>query len=233
MRVFSIVFIIIMLMVGVVAFTSEQVFSDPHQRATERAVLSQTVAYGQTQVPTIQALQLTVDSVTALETQAAQVVIDMDNILATQVAITQTPASFIPTPPPPTTAFTANAETRFTDTAIAAGIDESNGCATDLRQNFTITGSNDSTQIYLTTIGRNLRAGTVIQTRWYPENDRANAFESVSWTPTINHEQVCIYFWLESSNIPYSSGMWMAELVVDGAVQDSLSFMMCEVDEAC
>ncbi len=170
---------------------------------------------------------------TALETQAAQAVIDMDNILATQVAITQTPASFIPTPPLPTTAFTANAETRFTDTAIAAGIDESNGCATNLRQSLDITGSDDSTRIYLTTSGHNLRAGTVIQTRWYPENDRANAFESITWTPTINHEQVCIYFWLESSNIPYSSGMWMAELVVDGAIQESLSFTMCEVGETC
>ena len=236
MRVSFIVLVMIVLMVGVVAFTSEQVFGDPEQRATERAILSQTVAYDQTQAPTIQALQQTVENIGILETQAAQAEVDLGNAVATQSVLTLTPAGFIPTALPTietVDSFAADTESTFSDTAIASGINEATGCATNYRQTFQIVGANDPTQIYLTTLGHYLRGGTVIRTRWYAENDRGNAFESVTWSPTINHEQICIYFWLESSNIPYSSGTWMAELIVDGIVVDTVSFVMCSAEEGC
>ena len=233
MRVSFIVLIMIFLMIGVVAFTSEQVFGDPQQRATERAILSQTVAYGQTQAPTIQSLQQTVENITFLETQVAQSEVDLDNAMTTQTALILTPAAFFPPTAPPTIQFDAAIDSTFADTAIASGINETNGCATDYRQTFRVSGADDPTRIYLTTVGYYLRGGMVVRTRWYPESDPWNSFESVSWSPTLNHEQICIYFWLESSNIPYSSGTWIAELVVDDVVADSVWFDLCITDEGC
>lgn len=223
-------------MVGVVAFTSEQVFSDPEQRATERAILAQTVMVGQTQAPTLQALQQTVENVGILETQAAQSAEDLNNAVATQNVLTLMPPGSAPTSLPTievVDSFAADTASTFSDTAIASAIDESNGCAAGYQQTVQITGPDDPTPIYLTTVGHHLRGGMVIRTRWYPENNRENVFESVSWSPTINHEQICIYFWLESSNIPYATGAWMVDLIVDGTVADTASFVMCDAENSC
>jgi hypothetical protein len=224
----------IFLMIGVVAFTSEQVFGDPEQRATERAILSQTVVYGQTQAPTLQSLRETVENIDFLETQSAQVAANLVNAQGTQTALILTPFESLPTLAPPTVAFSADVASTFTDTALASSINETNGCATGYQQTFQVGSLNDPTRIYLTTVGHQVRAGMEIRTRWYADSDPTNSFDSVSWSPTINHEQICIYFWLESSNIPYSSGTWTAELIVDGMIVETTPFVICNTaEETC
>jgi hypothetical protein len=202
------------------------------QSATQQAqgtARIQTAVYSGTQVGTVVALQATADGAPVMQTQLAQMERENQELQLTIEAIetqgvpvslrlTQSPQG--PTPTPTQVA-------QYTDLRTASDIDPDTGCALDRLGRF----SAEEDIIYLTAIGQDVAAGDVHRTRWYMDGDLRH--ESDEWIPDEAFPQVCIYFWIEPVDTPFTSGMWNVQLMVNGQIVADVPFEICVAGELC
>jgi hypothetical protein len=108
--------------------------------------------------------------------------------------------------------------TQFAQIATASSIQESNGCASQLQNEFSI----DTSRIYLTAYATNLVAGTLIVTEW---DFNGTAVVTTSWTVDQNYSDLCIWFFISPEDITFSPGNWAARLIVNEApIEPAASF---------
>lgn len=114
---------------------------------------------------------------------------------------------------------TITGEVMISQVATAAGVRSSDGCATGRQSSF-----NTSTErIYLTAVATNLQAGTRFDLSW--QYDGSTVHQS-SWTADQNQSSLCIWFFIDPSDAPFSAGSWSASLSVNGAAAGTADFMI-------
>jgi hypothetical protein len=207
-------------------------FVSQEQQATEQAqgtARVETAVYSGTQVGTVVALQATADGAPVMQTQLAQMERENKELLLTAQAIETAgvPAGLrvrqSPQGPTPTATQTAH----YMDLRTATDIDPDTGCAVDRRGRF----SAESSIIYLAAIGQNVDVGGVHRTRWFMDGDLRH--ESDEWIPEENFPQVCIYFWIEPIDTPFTTGLWNVQLLVNGEIVADVPFEICVEGELC
>ena len=236
---FTTMLLLITGLVALSACSSDGFFANSDQRATQHMSAMQTIAVAETQVGTITAWEATNEAVAPLSTQYADANIVRARLAATNTAL-ESGEAIIPTvtpylPPtsaPAPAAVTTASDERYVNTNMASGVREADGCATDAVDTFNITGPADTSRIYLTTIARNLQTNTALSVVWTNQSDGTST-ESVTWTTERDYEQVCVYFWLESSDMQFADGQWTAELRENGQVVAEARFAMCEIGMVC
>lgn len=209
---------------------------DPFNRDPQK---TQIAMYAQTQTalelfePTRVALQSTADAAPLLATQSAYLTMQNLNLQATMTAYQMSqvqPAQLMPTPTLDGSQISRAGE-HYQNVTTASGVYDADGCAMDKKDTFYISGADDPTRIYFTTLATDVIAGTTYQTRW---SHGANVrYESITWTADQNYDEICIYFWLESSYTPYEGGFWLVELLANGAYATGTRFAMCEPGLLC
>ena len=202
------------------------------QRETEQArgtARVETAVYSGTQVGTVAALQATADGAPVMQTQLAQ--LERENLalqLTAQAIETMgVPVGLRATQPPQGPTPTAPQAALYMDLRTATDIDPNTGCAVDRRGRF----SANEDIIYLAAIGQNVEAGSVHQTRWFMDGDLRH--ESEDWIPEENFPQICIYFWIEPLDTPFTSGLWNVQLLVNGEVVADVPYEICVEGELC
>ncbi|NJL94784.1 MAG: hypothetical protein HC915_14245 [Anaerolineae bacterium] len=218
------------------ACSEGQPFEDPSQRATRQAQATQiiaTVNYEETRQPTLIALEATTAYVPAMATQVVMLEQQNHNLQGTLAAL----RPFLqPTPDAQNFAAAtldplARAAQNYTDLTTANAINPATGCASAPNDTFYITGPNDPQRIYFSVRALDVRAGTIYQTRWYQGFE--SRYETPTWTADRDYAEVCIYFFLESSDAPYRGGFWSAELFANGTSVARIRFAMCEPGVFC
>jgi hypothetical protein len=202
------------------------------QRETEQAqgtARVETAIYSGTQVGTVVALQATADGAPVMQTQLAQLERENQELQLTIESIqTQgVPAGLRATQSSPGPSPTATQVALYMDLRTATEIEPDTGCALDRRGRF----SADEDIIYLTAVGQNIEAGSVHRTRWYMDGDLRH--ESDEWIPEERFPQICIYFWIEPVDTPFTSGLWNVQLIVNGEIVADVPFEICVADELC
>lgn len=204
-------------------------FEDPADRATREAAATQIAAeaiFAANQELTLEALEATVVQMTTLENDLQRLTNQNGTLQATlnpQAAIPPT-AAVVATPVPAV-------NTTYRNTTTSTGVRDIDSCALDSVTQFAISNVNDLSEIYFTTVGQNVRANTNFSTRWYFGEELR--YESATWAPDINYNEVCMYFFLQSSDTTYQSGQWAVELVADGVVATRTEFTMCLPNDVC
>jgi hypothetical protein len=176
------------------------------------------------------ALQATVDGAPVLATQLAQLEQQNAELLATIDAVTTLGVSVQPrftTTPTPAAISTLNNGGSYDDARTASGIDEATGCAVDEKARFPL----DAPIIYLTTVGRGIQVGDVHQVRWLMNEQVQD--ESVEWVADQDYPEICIYFWLEPSDVSFEVGQWSADLYVNDQRVAAVPFEICTADQTC
>lgn len=216
--------IVVILLIG-----SELYYEDPSVRQNQYRIAQQTAFLLNTQSATHAALQQTVQASVPMQTQYAAMLQYNNLLMATYDAyMLGTVIAITPTNIPQITAVADQPQTIESNSVISSGID-SNGCAVDSRIQFPITGADDPTAIYFSTVVRNVTAGTTFRTRWYNTADDMSRYESIAWQADRAYDETCVYFWMESSDIPYTFGSWTVELIINDAIAESLQFTLCEI----
>lgn len=115
--------------------------------------------------------------------------------------------------------------TRLVDITTAPAIREAtDGCRTRVQTTFTPT----SERIYATAIARDLRAGTDINVIWQHEG---LAVLEQQWTADVNASSLCLWFYVEPSDINFDPGAWEVTFQVNGvAATPSASFRITPND---
>ncbi len=226
---------------GVILY-SEYTFEDPNFRAEQRRIAEQTLVVVGTQESTMMALQATVEAAIPIQTQYVAVMREQDLLLGTQDAILNGTLMSPPTATAPParnttrmsdTTTTSNINNNdYADTTTASGINDA-GCATGRTTTFTFDSPTDGPSVYVVTRARNVSPGTTFQTRWYPTDDPMQPYESISWTADAAYPETCVYFWMEPTDITYSSGSWTVELIVNNVAVQSQTFTLCMTGESC
>ena len=214
------------------ACNPNNVLINEEQRETEQAqgtTRVQTAVYSGTQVGTVIALQATVDGAPVMQTQLAQLERENQELQLTIESIeTQgVPAGLRVTQSPQGPTPTTTPVALYMDLRTASGIDPDTGCAIDRRGRF----SANEDIIYLTALGQNIGAGSVHRTRWYMDGDLRH--ESDDWIPEASFPQICIYFWIEPVDTPFTSGLWNVQLIVNGEIVADVPYEICVADELC
>lgn len=228
-------------------------FEDSSDRATRDAqneIYVETIQYVETQVSTIEALQSTAQYVSQMSTQVIRLEVRNQALEATLQAAAsgiRQPTAAAPeaaaaqpgqegqaapgvgstplfpavgqvtaTPTPPPVANTTGAT--YVDASTATGVSNDDGCALDNLQSFPSTED----EIYLVVEGRDIPPNVTFFTRWTPPN--AAAFDTVSWTPDQGFDEICIWFFITPSDLPFAMGDWTVELIADGNSVVSRSF---------
>lgn len=92
-------------------------------------------------------------------------------------------------------------ETQFVDIALAGSIRDSDGCASNLRSQFTM----QDTRIYITARALNIRARTQMRVEWRKEG-------VIAWYDNFivqdDAEELCIWFDIATSFVNFSPGSW-------------------------
>jgi len=202
------------------------------QRETQQAQGTsrvQTAIYSGTQVGTVVALQATADGAPVMQTQLAQMERENQELQLTIEAIETkgVPVTLRITQSPQGATPTLTQIAQYLDLRTATGIDTDTGCALDRFGRF----SAEEDIIYLTAVGQDVAAGDVHRTRWYMDGELRH--ESDEWIPEEPFPQVCIYFWIEPVDTPFTSGFWNVELIVNGQIVADVPFEICVQDEIC
>ncbi|MBZ0307802.1 MAG: hypothetical protein K8I82_17170 [Anaerolineae bacterium] len=205
---------------GMLGCSSEEI----RARSTAQAG---TMAYGQTQMETMTALQSTIDHVEFVKTEVFELSQNNANLQATLTAmeVHETPT------PIPEALPEIRSDRHYQNVTTSTGVSSSDGCAVDQQDTFYISGSNDPTRIYLTAVAVDVTAGTTYHSRWYHTHEMR--YESEVWIPDRDYAEVCIYFWLASTDTPFQGGYWSAELMSNGASVARVRFAMCEPNVLC
>jgi hypothetical protein len=215
-----------------VACNPSDAFVSQEQRETEQALGTarvETAVYSGTQVGTVAALQATADGAPVMQTQLAQLERENMELQLTVQAIETVgvPAGLRVTQSPQGPTPTATQAALYMDLRTTTDIDPDTGCAVDRQGRF----SADASIIYLAAIGQNVEAGSVHRTRWFMDDELRH--ESDTWIPEEGFPQVCIYFWIEPIDTPFTSGLWSVQLLVNGEIVADVPFEICAEDEAC
>lgn len=239
---------------GIAACGPGGLFEDSSIRATreaQNAVYEETLIFVQTQGATVIALQDTAEAVGVMGTQIIQLEAQNQALQGTLQALAAgaplaqppqpqpaagqpgaTPApgfgstplfpdvsGSTPTPPP-----AAPSGVGVLSAVTATGVNDTDGCALDDVSVFETTED----EIYIVVAARNVEPGTTFFTRWLYNGQRQ--FDSVSWTPDTFFEQVCIWFYMEPFDAPFSPGNWTVELLANNQVAVSRTFQIAGAD---
>lgn len=110
----------------------------------------------------------------------------------------------------------SNGEMRFVQVGTAGQID-SQGCFLAKQQFFPVSSS----EIYMTAVALNLRAGTVVRVDW---QYGGQLVFSNSWTAPQSVDGQCVAISLRPENAEFVAGNWTATLYVNGEAVDPYSF---------
>lgn len=102
---------------------------------------------------------------------------------------------------------------QFTQIATAAGVRESDGCASSYTTSFSVGAS----RIYATARVFNVRAGTNVYVQW--SNEGQVVATSSTYTVPQDDPDFCLWFYLEPSDAPFRAGNWSAQFFSNGVPQ--------------
>ena len=109
---------------------------------------------------------------------------------------------------------------RYTVYGTTAAIRTSDGCPTQLQSRFPVS----TTRIYVSLLGEALRPGTTLEARWYRGED---LFETSRWQTDTIAERLCIWFYIENGDPPFTRGEWWVQLSADGlSLAPALGFVL-------
>lgn len=229
----------ILSLIMMVLVTSCAAFEDPSQRATENAentALARTIAVVDVQIETMVALQATADSAALLSSQVTQIAGERDALRATlNIGVPgANSGGFSPTSAPapgstpsaldggapagplpsPTTASGVQYVQATTSTTLL-----DNSCAANPQEMF----RSDTEVIYFVVTVENLSAGTSFSLRISEEGQIRN-LDTNFWTSDGFYDRTCIWYGIDSANIPFEPGNFTAELLADNRSVAQTSF---------
>lgn len=238
--------LLLFLFAGLAACGPGDIFEDSSIKATREAqdvLYQQTLVFVETQAATLIALQATADGAAAMGTQVMQLGAQNRSLQGTidaafagvspQQTLVPQPAApqpgqtlapnagstpLFPESNPPTPTQVASAS--FVNATTSTAVSDDNGCAEDSVSVF----ETSEDQIYMVTVAQNVQPGTTFFTRWQPQG--GTSFETVSWSPDEFFDEVCIWFFIEPSDLAFQPGGWSVELIVDGLAAVSRSFQI-------
>lgn len=205
-------------------------------RQAQETARVETAVFVGTQAGTLVAIQSTVDSASIMGTQLAQLqqeglylqtTIDAITTLGVPAQPIFTP-TFVSTPEPlvGTTTLGNVPRADYTDIRTATDVD-TNGCPVDKRGRFSETVN----RVYLTTLAFGVRSGTSHQVRWFFGDELRS--QSPEWVADQDYAEICVYFWLSSSDTPFEAGIWQVDLLIDGEIYREIPFEFCVAGELC
>lgn len=112
------------------------------------------------------------------------------------------------------TTVSADLPNMLTEVGAASGVNESDGCTATRQDTFR---TNDQV-IYATARVLNPVSGTTVSASWAYAGYRF--FESSSFTIQTNESALCIWFYIEPSDIQFSPGNWSVRFTFDGVAQE-------------
>ncbi|MFP4324146.1 MAG: hypothetical protein ACLFTK_16950, partial [Anaerolineales bacterium] len=217
-----------------------QIFEDSSQRATreaERDIYAETIAFVETQAPTLAAMQATAQHAAAMGTQIVQLQAQNRAAEATITAVFAGGGNTVASGPPPpagqpsgevsAAALAGNTPigavqtsptppqapgATFASATIATGVRQDDGCPLDNVNQFPATED----EIYLVVTARDVAPGTTFYSRWRAPDSQP--FDTVSWTPNEPFGEVCIWFFITPGDLAFSPGDWEAQLIVNEQV---------------
>jgi hypothetical protein len=134
-----------------------------------------------------------------------------------RVVVPRTPnpvVNALPASGPTTTA----AGMQLVDTVVAGNRSEVDGCAVDVRSSFQQTES----RIYVITRAVNITAGSRVNAEWWFGGQQV---ASSDITIGADDESICLWFYIDSSSIPFTPGEWTVRVLLnEGFVPPEVSF---------
>lgn len=97
----------------------------------------------------------------------------------------------------------------FVKTGVSTLINTDDGCVISPAFYF----SETETRLYGTLKAFNLEPGVLMRAEW--RRDALPVWEDV-WTVDQSYAEICIWFYLESSDVPFTPGDWSVEMFADG-----------------
>lgn len=111
---------------------------------------------------------------------------------------------------------------QFVLTGLSTTVSVNDGCVINPRTSF---GTSES-RIYATVQAYNILAQTLMQVEWFKEDELVY---SDSWRVDNNYDQICIWFYIPSSDVNFTQGRWSAQFMANGTtVQQPMTFTFTE-----
>ncbi|MEQ8677476.1 MAG: hypothetical protein RLP44_14255 [Aggregatilineales bacterium] len=98
----------------------------------------------------------------------------------------------------------------FVVTGTSTSVDPSDGCMLNARTTFDI----DEDQVYMTARALNLAEGTLMAVEWM--RDGTMVWQD-TWLVDDNYADICVWFFLIPSYVPFTAGTWSAQFFADNA----------------
>lgn len=212
-----------------------EVFEDSSGRATreaDEAQIQETINFVETQAATIDALQAIANNAGVMGTQVAQLNSQNQSLQATinsfasgsfaQNSVPQPPAAdpsgALPsaatggTPAPSVNQSQADTSgTRYPQVTTASAVRNADGCAEANVSEFQPTED----EIYIVVVAQDVTAGTTFSSRW--TDPSGTRFDSVSWTPDTDFDDICIWFFITPDDLNFAAGNWTAQFLANGS----------------
>jgi hypothetical protein len=210
--------------------------ADRANRQAHETELAATAVFADQYQSTLTFLQPTLDHAATQQAEYSVLMQENTNLQATltfekQIVAGAAPPAPTPIPESDDTLPTLRSDDHYQNSTITSGVTEADGCPRDNQDTYYVTGANDPTRIYFATYANDVLAGTVYRVNWYYLSELR--YQSETWVPNQNYDQICIYFWLQSSYTPYQNGFWSAELTADGYAVARERFAICEQGQFC
>jgi hypothetical protein len=100
---------------------------------------------------------------------------------------------------------TGNSNNPYSLTGVAASVRADDGCVQNPQRSFSL----DTQEIYATFVANNLVSGTNLRAEWYREDELV---DTADWTPNRDYEQICVWFYITQSDVPFTPGNWSVRL---------------------
>lgn len=106
----------------------------------------------------------------------------------------------------------------FVKTGVSTEINSSDGCVINPQFYF----SETETRLYGTIKAFNIEPGVLMRAEW--RKDGVPVWEDV-WTVDQSYAEICIWFYLESADVPFTPGDWSVEMFADSfSLEGPMSF---------
>lgn len=112
-------------------------------------------------------------------------------------------------------------EVSVSQVATAGGVRSSDGCASGSQSSF----RSDDERIYFTFVASNLQAGTRFDVSWQYQGSTVH---QTSWSASQNQVSLCIWFYIDPSDVPFTPGNWSAALSVNGSSAGTANFTISD-----
>lgn len=113
---------------------------------------------------------------------------------------------------------------QFVLTGLSTSVNSNDGCITNPRANF---GTSES-RIYATIVAYNILAQTLMQVEWFKDDQ---VVYSDSWRVDNNYDQICIWFYMPSSDVAFTEGRWSVQFMANGEpIQQPMTFTFTNDD---